>query len=32
MMALGSQKVFVLAYPDHFIATQIKQLANTLLA
>lgn len=32
MMALGSQKVFVLAYPDHFIANQIKQLANTLLA
>jgi MinD-like ATPase involved in chromosome partitioning or flagellar assembly len=31
MMALGSQKVFVLAYPDHFIANQIKQLANTLL-
>lgn len=32
MMALGSQKVFVLAYPDHFIANQIKQLAQTLLA
>jgi MinD-like ATPase involved in chromosome partitioning or flagellar assembly len=32
MMALGSQRVFVLAYPDHFIANQIKQLANTLLA
>lgn len=31
MMALGSQKVFVLAYPDHFIANQIKQLAQTLL-
>ncbi|MCP4357149.1 MAG: MinD/ParA family protein [Chloroflexi bacterium] len=32
MMALGSQQIFVLAYPDHFIASQIKQLAQTLLA
>jgi len=32
MMALGSQKVFVLAYPDHFIANQIKQLASALLS
>lgn len=32
MMALGSQKVFVLAYPDHFIANQIRQLATILLA
>jgi len=31
MMALGSQNVFVLAYPDHFIANQIKQLAQALL-
>jgi MinD-like ATPase involved in chromosome partitioning or flagellar assembly len=31
MMALGSQRVFVLAYPDHFIANQIKQLAQHLI-
>ena len=32
MMALGSQGVFVLHYPDHPITTEIKQLAQLLLA
>jgi septum site-determining protein MinD len=31
MMALGSRGVFVLHYPDHFIAGQIQQLAKALL-
>ena len=30
MMALGSQGVFVLHYPDHYIAQQIKQLATMI--
>lgn len=32
MMALGSQGVFVLHYPNHPITAQIKQLAHTLIA
>jgi MinD-like ATPase involved in chromosome partitioning or flagellar assembly len=32
MMALGSQGVFILHYPDHFIAQQIKQLVDILMA
>ena len=32
MMALGSQGVFVLHYPDHPIAASIKELANLLIA
>jgi septum site-determining protein MinD len=32
MMALGSQGVFVLHHPNHFIAEQIQQLAHRLLS
>ena len=32
MMAFASQGVFVLAYPDHVIAEQIKQLTEMLMA
>ncbi len=32
MMALGSKGVFVLHYPDHSIASSIKDLANILMA
>ena len=32
MMALGSEGVFVLHYPDHPIAASIRELANTLMS
>jgi MinD-like ATPase involved in chromosome partitioning or flagellar assembly len=32
MMALGSNGIFVLRYPDHPITTALRQLARTLVA
>jgi MinD-like ATPase involved in chromosome partitioning or flagellar assembly len=32
MMALGSQGIFVLHYPEHPITKELKQLAHMLLA